>query len=212
MTRSQDLWFAFLLVSMTLAIIWVTWFAPESPQFLLSKRRFDDLEKSLSVVAKFNGCYDEELIKEIVEDLKLQNQITTQIDDWNDQFSDSNSMSLWKNKTNRHNLLATCYLWASSGFIGYLIAYYSKYFKGSVFVNFTMSGLSDALSMIYAAFLTSRFSLQTSILIFYILLIILSILMTVALDQCSEEMALLLVPFFVLAIRLQSSALQNYGY
>lgn len=76
-TRSQDLWFMFLLVSITLAIAWVTFFAPESPLFLLSKRRFDDLEKSLSVVAKINGCYNEEQIKEIVENLKVQNQITT---------------------------------------------------------------------------------------------------------------------------------------
>lgn len=122
------------------------------------------------------------------------------------------SMSLWKNKVNRHNLMATCYLWASSGFIGYLIAYYSKYFKGDVFVNFTMAGLSDSLSMLYAAALTARFSLQTSILIFYILIIFLSILMTLVLNNSSEEMALYLVPIFVLAVRLQSSALQNYGY
>lgn len=76
-TRSQDVYFLFITVAMTLAIAWVTWFAPESPQFLLSKRRFEDLEKSLSVVAKINGCYNEELIKEIVEKLNVQNQITT---------------------------------------------------------------------------------------------------------------------------------------
>lgn len=78
------------------------------------------------------------------------------------------------------------YLWSSSGFISYLIMYYSKYFKGDMFVNMSMNGLSDSLSMIYAGALTSRLGLHTSILVFYALIIVLSIVMTIVLDNSSE--------------------------
>ena len=41
---------------------------------------------------------------------------------------DLDEISLFKNKVNRNNFIAVCFLWSSSGFINYLLVYYSKYF------------------------------------------------------------------------------------
>ena len=60
-----------------------------------------------------------------------------------------NENSLCGNPINRRNLIGVCYLWASSNFISYLLMFYSKYFEGDFFINFSVVGLSDGLSIIY---------------------------------------------------------------
>ena len=42
------------------------------------------------------------------------------------------------NATTKTNLFATCYLWSMSGFVVYLIIYYSKYFQGNFFFNYAL--------------------------------------------------------------------------
>ena len=49
---------------------------------------------------------------------------------------EQNENSIWSNKVNRNNLIIVSYLWSSSGFISYLLMYYSKYFKGDFFINY----------------------------------------------------------------------------
>lgn len=73
-TKSQTLYFIVLSSLMLVAIAWVAFFAPESPHFLLSKERYEDLFKSLGCVCKVNRNYDEDKIKSIVKKLKFQNE------------------------------------------------------------------------------------------------------------------------------------------
>jgi len=43
---------------MTMAIIWVVAFVPESPKYLLEKKDFKSLNHSLSQISKMNGVKD----------------------------------------------------------------------------------------------------------------------------------------------------------
>jgi len=40
-------------------------------------------------------------------------------------------------------------IWSISGFVKYLLMYYSKYFPGSMFVNYSIQSLADVLCMSY---------------------------------------------------------------
>lgn len=117
-----------------------------------------------------------------------------------------------KNPLIRNNLIAVCYLWASSGFISYLLSFYSKYFKGNVFVNFSMIGSSEALSMIWTSFLKSNLKLKNLLVVFYVLIIVLSLILSFFINYGPEYGSLIIIPSLLLAIRLQSSSLSNYGY
>jgi MFS family permease len=75
-SKDQNIYFIFLIVMMLIAIMWIALFAPESPQFLLSKHRYEDLADTLTRVCKFNRCYDEQRIKRVVQKLKESDQIS----------------------------------------------------------------------------------------------------------------------------------------
>ena len=63
-----------------------------------------------------------------------------------DQAEDSDSIetnseqknSLFQNKVNRRNLLSVIVIWSCSGFMVYLIMYYSKYFDGNFYLNYSI--------------------------------------------------------------------------
>lgn len=43
---------------MVLAILWVAFFVPESPRFLLKTKRYDELSESLQCIARINQTLD----------------------------------------------------------------------------------------------------------------------------------------------------------
>jgi hypothetical protein len=47
-----------LIILMVIPISWMIFAAPESPLYLLSKKRYDELQNALERVCKINGCYD----------------------------------------------------------------------------------------------------------------------------------------------------------
>lgn len=55
---------------------------------------------------------------------------------------------VWDPKS-RKNLYASCFLFSMCGFVLYLIIYYSKYFKGNFYLNYSISGLGDCVSLFY---------------------------------------------------------------
>ena len=80
------------------------------------------------------------------------------IEEKNSEYSEEDTKnSLCANKQNLHNLIAVIYLQSSAGFIAYLITFYSKYFEGNFFINFTITGLSDGLSMVWINLLKKKF-------------------------------------------------------
>jgi hypothetical protein len=59
-----------MIVMMTYACIWTQFFAPESPQFLYAKDKFEELNEAFTMIQKFNGNYDQALVEAVVSKLK----------------------------------------------------------------------------------------------------------------------------------------------
>lgn len=76
----------------------------------------------------------QKLIEMQIQEAKIQRQLKNLPESEFNSFSgiDSDDYESYKNKdwntTTKTNLFATCYLWSMSGFVVYLIIYYSKYF------------------------------------------------------------------------------------
>ena len=67
--------------------------------------------------------------------------------------------SLFFNKVNRNNLIGVCFLWSMSGFCFYLLVYYSKYFAGNFYLNYSLESLSDCVTIGWATMLSKRLNI-----------------------------------------------------
>lgn len=85
---------------------------------------------------------------------------------------DSESFKVLKSYQTRWNLLSMSFIWAVSGFVKYLLMYYSKYFPGSVFVNYSVQSLADVLCMYYIAIINKFFKDVRDILRFLLSMVI----------------------------------------
>jgi len=104
----------------------VTIYCPESPQFLLERRRFADLRVCFSRIQKINQNFDEAIVNSIVDKLEAQVACDDTLKIHKQESGelvqdDFNEASLCKNKQNRSNLIAVSILWSASGFICYLM-------------------------------------------------------------------------------------------
>jgi hypothetical protein len=95
-----------------------------------------------------------------------------------------------------------CYLWASAGFVAYLLSYYTKYFKGNFYINFTIAGLTESFSMFWIGILSRKFKIKQVLTICYGLIIIQSIIMQILLYKLDDEVLIGIVPLMVFSIRL----------
>lgn len=88
-----------LIVLMIIPLCWVIFVAPESPLYLLSKKKYNELSVAMERVCKINGCYDHTKIIKIVSKLKKYHEfLDKQIDNESpSQLHKSNHLSLFHN-------------------------------------------------------------------------------------------------------------------
>jgi len=63
-----------------------------------------------------------------------------------------------------------------TGFSSYMIGFYTKYFKGNMFVNFAMLGVADTFSLLYVTLVSGFFDVKGVIRFILVSVSIISIL------------------------------------
>jgi hypothetical protein len=58
---------------------------------------------------------------------------------------------------------------SSCGFCAYLLGYYTKYFKGSFYVNYALIGIADGTTMVYAKLISRFYPKMTNVIGFGLL-------------------------------------------
>lgn len=94
------------------------------------------------------------------------------------------------------------------GFCTYLVGYYTKYFPGNFFFNYAIIGVADAFTIIYVHLISKRVKNLTNILNIVLVQIVLWSLIFIGL----QDFYPIVVPICILALRLNLSALLNFGY
>jgi len=100
-----------------------------------------------------------------------------------------------------------------SGFVTYLIVYYTKYFQGNFYVNYSLQGFADSISLFYVMMFQRRYSKVTHTLYFLTYLIICLTISQILMNKylpISWQSTIL--PFMILVIKLSVTGIQNYGY
>lgn len=73
----------------------------------------------------------------------------------------------------RWNFISMSVIWSISGFVKYLLMYYSKYFPGSMFVNYSIQALADIICMSYISIINKYLKNIQEILKYLLTMIIL---------------------------------------
>lgn len=97
--------------------------------------------------------------------LKIEPKVDTEVVD--------TTNSIMGNKQNRYNLFSTIVIWSMTGFINYLMMYYSKYSEGSFYVNFSTQGIAESFGLIWIGLLSNKF--ETVGLLRFVTLLMISI-------------------------------------
>jgi len=125
---------------------------------------------------------------------------------------DLDEISLFKNKVNRNNFIAVCFLWSSSGFINYLLVYYSKYFQGNFFFNYSFQGGSEGLGLIWIGILTRWFNVVSMIRVVGILIVWFALIQLALMNYLPSQEQAWVLPIILMMLRLQVTSVRNYGY
>ena len=91
------------------------------------------------------------------------------------------------------------------GFVLYLIIYYSKYFKGNFYINYSIQGLGEVLSLFYVDRLNNRYGSAKSILYFLIVMTVLLSFAQIVVTETSLVPVIVqtsILPLMILMIRL----------
>lgn len=89
-----------------------------------------------------------------------------------------------------------------------MIGYYTKYFPGTIFVNYTFVALGDCFSMIFLYFLTSYVDRVKNVVRTNLIIVCASS----ALYICFVSRYPILVPFGIFVLRTCECSLLNYIY
>lgn len=151
----------FAVTSATIFVIY--WFVPESPIFLYEMRRFSKLKECFEQIASFNGIDNSKVAARYCKlQLKLTALRLEQKENIKKKLAEKDKdvvcnqccMSVFDKKVHRNNLMAMCILKSMGGFIFCLLISYSKYVPGNFYMNYSISGLSDSISMFYVGLIS----------------------------------------------------------
>lgn len=150
-------------------------FEPETPRFYASVHRYDEAREVLKLIAKKNGKenldFEETVFKDEVDRIKSSNVF----------YRASNEIAIeergsikefWRDRLMRKNLFFSNIIWCANITNYYLIAFYIKYFPGSMFVNSIALGSSDVLSYALAGLLLRKTNTRVCLMISFVVSII----------------------------------------
>ena len=106
-----------------------------------------------------------------------------------------------------------------STFSVYLIIYYSKYFKGNFFINYSAQGFSDCVTMVYVNYLSKKYQnspnglskLLKFLVISLVLLCCVQLFITHS-GLISDQILTFIVPINIMLMRLNCTSVQNFSY
>jgi MFS family permease len=151
----------FYLIFSIISLIFV-YRAPESPQFLYTKKRWEELHSSFSKISRINNKewsgfkFDREELR--MHEFNIKSSCSSMISD---------------RKTFK-NLMIMIINWSSCSFSYYLLSYYTKYFKGTIYSNTALLGLADILATFSMRIMQNFFETKTNFMISFSLVFVVS--------------------------------------
>ena len=197
--------------SLNLLVVSCLFLVPESPKYLLSKKRFVDAKVSLAVIARVNnrGMTLEDRT-ELVDSLKFEGENNeTSITDTQDGEKQLNGSLSDLIKIRRHliNLIILTVVWIASAFNYFLINFRMKYIEGNIFVNTSVASSSEIVAYILGGIAYHKIGIRFTLITSFAISCFGSICLNIWGESHKEY-----VPLMILATRFGVSATFNICY
>ncbi len=204
------IWLQVIGASMTLIVVICLIFIPESPKYLVTKKKYDQARANLQTIAKVNGktdvSFDFKFDKEVFDArTKMTSVANTKL--MNTEYKEQRMTGSLKDliKVRRHylNLIILALLWMLTTFNEFLLTFQSKYFKGNKFIN----SISSAACNIPVIFLSGIFYQKIGIKATFCMAYVVSLIGGICLISFQSHTSA--IPLMVIAARLGTTMSQN---
>ena len=127
----------------TVVVITILFF-PESPKFLHTNKRWDELHDALNFIAKFNGAKE------------WNGKFKDEIIHKNDTKEELGFIDIMKNPKIRLNLIVMAINWTCASFSFHMIGYSMNKFKGNVIFHALIFGCADLMGILTSVILITQ--------------------------------------------------------
>jgi len=140
---------------------------PETPRYLIAKKRWDEARESFKFMAKMNGTeteiWDEVIFEKEAEDKEKPIGFAEQEEAEAALIPKISWRDIWAVPVLKTNLWAAALLYMEATFNFYLLTFYLKYFPGNVFSNSVYFACSDLLAFCLAGTFLNYTGMKTTI-------------------------------------------------
>ena len=119
-------------------------FFPESPKFLHTNKRWDELHDALNFIAKFNGAKE------------WNGKFKDEIIHKNDTKEELGFIDIMKNPKIRLNLIVMAINWTCASFSFHMIGYSMNKFKWNVIFHALIFGCADLMGILTSVILITQ--------------------------------------------------------
>jgi MFS family permease len=153
-----------IYIIFSLVSLYYVYKAPESPQYLYSRKKWAELHKAFERISQINHItwqgfkFDKEHIQ--VNEFNIKQSWTSMI----------------KDKKTFRNLTIMMINWSTCSFTFYLLSYYTKYFEGNIYSNTVILGIADILGTMCMRGLQYYFQTGVGFIISFLLVFFVSLL------------------------------------
>ena len=155
-----------IIIYTLISILWLIFIykSPESPQYLYTTKRWEKCHSSFSKISHINRIE--------WQGFKFDREDQRNVEEFN--IKQSCGSVLKDNKTLK-NLFIMLINWSTCSFSYYLLSYYVRYFKGSIYSNTALLGLADILATFGIRGLQAFFQTKIGFMIWFSLVFWVSI-------------------------------------
>jgi MFS transporter, OCT family, solute carrier family 22 (organic cation transporter), member 4/5 len=156
------------------------YFMPESPKFLVSKKKYDEARLAINTIARVNNtnkvfdCQFDSEVNELRSNndnlnatSSLESQTKAVLNE--EKQLDGSLKDLFKIRRHSINLLLMIFFWVASSFSFFLINYTIKKIPGDFFVNNLVSALAAIPTTAIGGFLFARLGVKKVLFLFFLI-------------------------------------------
>ena len=145
----------------------MSFFIPESPRYLYTKKKYKSLNNTLKCISRVNGVkyqLDSQIVTTNEANLNLEEKegAISSLEE-KDEVSEYSIWNDLKKPAIVINLLITMWCFSSVSFDHYMLTYYIKYIGGNIFVNNLAIGVSAIAANLTASVLQKRIGTRYSL-------------------------------------------------
>lgn len=168
--RSWFLLAVVMLVIVSLCSLYYVLVVPESPKWFYTWNQYDEAREVLGEVSRFNAV--EQSQQEVIKAIKFDTELMKR-----DEVVSLCSVITYKMEDSTYffNLAIVSMMWTAASFSYYMLQFMTKYYEGSIYLNFYLGGVAGCIGNTVAQPIYNCLKIRLSFIVSLSIIIFLSL-------------------------------------